>query len=92
LSTHQCLRPQGATEPWRCPDCGLLWEPLPSAPVEAPKRRISISHDTVIVVSCVAGGVLCVGALAVSLEAAIVAMAAVGLVALVYAFRLISRL
>ncbi|GAA4962109.1 hypothetical protein GCM10023334_081500 [Nonomuraea thailandensis] len=33
-TTHQCARPATAqAEQWRCPDCSLLWEPLPAAPV-----------------------------------------------------------
>ncbi|MDP4501041.1 hypothetical protein [Nonomuraea turcica] len=60
--------------------------------MEAPKRKITVSQNTVVVVAGVAAGVICLGMLAVSLEAAVVAMCIVGLVSLVYAFRLISRL
>jgi hypothetical protein len=33
--THRCDRPEPVTasSPWRCPDCGTLWEPLPAAAV-----------------------------------------------------------
>lgn len=92
LSTHQCLRPEDATQPWRCPDCGLLREPLPPAPAEAAKRKISVSKNTVIVLGAVAAGAVCVAAPAVSEEAFTVAMCAVILVCLVYMYRQFRRM
>ncbi|GAA2861462.1 nitrogen fixation-related uncharacterized protein [Nonomuraea rubra] len=40
MTGHQCVRPDTHnTDPWRCPDCGTLWEPLPAAAVAAPGWR-----------------------------------------------------
>jgi hypothetical protein len=37
LTTHHCVRPTSETDkPWRCPDCGLLWEALPPRPAGEP--------------------------------------------------------
>ncbi|GAA1765288.1 hypothetical protein GCM10009734_86760 [Nonomuraea bangladeshensis] len=35
MNGHQCTRSDAAgEEPWRCPDCGMLWEALPQQPAE----------------------------------------------------------
>ncbi|RVX43316.1 hypothetical protein EDD27_5993 [Nonomuraea polychroma] len=88
MTPHQCAcpsAPEGTTKPWRCPHCGLLWEPLPSSPVRQAKRKISINKDVVVITVLLAAGAVCLGLLAVSLEAAIAAMCVIGLGSLVQA-------
>jgi hypothetical protein len=63
LSSHQCVRPtsENDTEPWRCPDCGMLWEPLPAQPVNDPSQPRRSWSETF---GAVAGVAQCVGMLA----------------------------
>ncbi|MFI6594964.1 hypothetical protein ACIBHX_01880 [Nonomuraea sp. NPDC050536] len=85
LSSHQCARPDTAgNEPWRCPDCSMLWESLPSAPVapSKPKRVINKGGVAVLVGSGVGAyvgalmllppAVLTIGAVSVRLPGLIV--------------------
>jgi hypothetical protein len=54
LSTHQCARPDSAsdTEPWRCLDCGMLWEPLPPEPATQSKPKRDINWPATVAVAC----------------------------------------
>ncbi|MEU8399702.1 hypothetical protein AB0C28_31345 [Nonomuraea sp. NPDC048892] len=38
MDSHRCARPDSAgdAEPWRCPECGMVWEALSPTPVTAP--------------------------------------------------------
>ncbi len=43
MTTHRCDRPDSATtEPWRCPECGLLWEALPTSPVRQLRQKLKV--------------------------------------------------
>ncbi|GGS63129.1 hypothetical protein GCM10010176_001620 [Nonomuraea spiralis] len=35
MTTHRCARPDNAdtAEPWRCSECGMLWESLSATPI-----------------------------------------------------------
>lgn len=47
LSAHQCTRPDtDHADPWRCPDCGTLWEPLPKQPAEHVDHQTDTQEQT----------------------------------------------
>lgn len=53
-ASHDCARPDtaGDIEPWRCPECGMLWETLP--PAQAPRSKPKRASSTPVVVALVA--------------------------------------
>ncbi|WP_188195580.1 hypothetical protein [Nonomuraea sp. SYSU D8015] len=54
MSAQQCVHLEDANQAWRCPDCGLLWEPLPAEPVDRPARPRRSWSEVFDVVSSVA--------------------------------------
>lgn len=46
VTDHRCDRPNpgASAEPWRCHECGLLWEPLPTSPVTQFRQRLKGSR------------------------------------------------
>ncbi|AQZ64200.1 unnamed protein product [[Actinomadura] parvosata subsp. kistnae] len=87
---HQCMRPDSMShQPWQCPECGILWEPLPLTAVVPPPEpeRARMSRNTLVVVLSIAAGVVCLGAAFISMEAFSIAVAGVILVALILTYR-----
>lgn len=68
MSDHRCERPAEAHangQPWRCPECGLLWEAFPAPPAAQPRRKI-FTRDRVIIAGLGVVGGACVAAQAIS--------------------------
>lgn len=94
VTSHQCVRPDSGTDdqPWRCPKCGFLWEPLPPTAARPEPARIRINRNAAFIVAAIITGITCLGALAVSPEAFTVAISIVMFACLVWAGWHVSRL
>ncbi|MEU6716510.1 hypothetical protein ABZ897_34020 [Nonomuraea sp. NPDC046802] len=87
MSAHRCAPPAamtGGDQPWTCPGCGRLWEPLPASPVARLKQA---GGNGVVIGGAIACGVACFAAWAISVEVLAIVVAAICLGVLVLAYR-----
>lgn len=70
---HHCVRPEpaGHTEPWRCPDCGMLWEPLPPEPIKQARPRRTVNKRVLVAVGVSIAGAGAAGGAALLLTPSI---------------------
>ncbi|MEV0385061.1 hypothetical protein [Nonomuraea sp. NPDC050643] len=92
MTTHHCVRPAAEHDkPWRCPECGLLWEALPPQPVahvEPEPDKVRLNKNSVALIMIVAAVPLASFA---QEPALIAALCVVGLVGVVWWFWLTFR-
>ncbi|GAA3699732.1 hypothetical protein GCM10022224_077110 [Nonomuraea antimicrobica] len=93
MNEHQCDRTAAsATDPWTCPECGTMWEPLPATATAPAPTPISFTRNGAIIAVFLVAGVVLLGALAVSYTAFTVALGVGGLALVgVLAFNLIRN-
>jgi hypothetical protein len=48
VTDHPCTPPAAAEDgqPWRCPDCGQLWEPLPQQPADHVEPAEPVDYES----------------------------------------------
>ncbi|MEV4175249.1 hypothetical protein [Nonomuraea sp. NPDC049709] len=59
----------GGADPWCCPECGSLWEPLPVAPTPRTPARIHLTWNGIVIVGFTVAGAVLLSALAISVTA-----------------------